>query len=65
VVMLIVSVVQAFRMSASTVEATPVPVLSPTVVHALASANAGWIAFALLLAFVSTFVSFRFAAGRG
>ena len=46
------------------VAASPKPLLPPAVVHALAGVNAGWIAVGLLAAFLSTFLSMRFALGK-
>ncbi len=40
------------------------PLLPAAVVQALVQVNAGWIAFALLLAFLSALFSIRFATGK-
>ena len=46
------------------VAATTEPLLPPAVVQTLVQSNAGWIGGALLLAFLSTMLSIRFAGGR-
>ncbi|HMD22440.1 MAG TPA: hypothetical protein VKH40_19095 [Alloacidobacterium sp.] len=60
-VMLVAGLVEVARMPAATVQA---PLLPPAVEQVLEQANAGWIAFALLLAFLSTLFSIRFATGK-
>lgn len=60
-VMLIVGFVEILRAPAVT---ETVPLLPPVVTHMLAQINAGWLAFALLLAFLSTLFSVRFAVGK-
>jgi len=60
-VMLIAGIVEVVRMP---VAVTSEPLLPPAVEHALVQANVGWVALALLLAFLSTVFSIRFAAGK-
>ena len=60
-VMLVAGLVEVARMPAATVQA---PLLPPVVEQVLVQVNAGWIAFALLLAFLSTLFSIRFATGK-
>ncbi|HYK36657.1 MAG TPA: hypothetical protein VEV40_11885 [Alloacidobacterium sp.] len=61
IAMLISGFVELIHMPASAVQR---PLLAPAVEHALAQVNAGWLAVALLLAFLSTFFSVRFAVGQ-
>jgi hypothetical protein len=60
-VILVGGFVEVIRMP---VVATPEPLLPPAVMQGLVQANAGWIAFALLLTLASTFISIRFAVGK-
>ena len=60
-VMLIAGIVEAVR---TPVAPTSGPLVPPAVLHALEQVNAGWLAGALLLAFISTLVSVRFATGK-
>ena len=60
-VMLLAGIVEAIR---TPVAATSEPLVSPAVWHALEQVNAGWLAGALLLAFLSTIFSIRFATGK-
>lgn len=61
VAMLIAGIVEMFRMPATTAHDLSLP---PAVQHVLAQANVGWIAIALLIAFISTFFSIRVAVGK-
>jgi hypothetical protein len=61
VVMLIAGIVAAVRMP---VPNTSGPLVPPAILHALEQVNAGWLAGALLLAFLSTVFSIRFAVGK-
>jgi hypothetical protein len=60
-VILVGGFVEVIRMP---VVATREPLLPPAVMQGLVQANAGWIAFALLLTLASTFISIRFAVGK-
>jgi hypothetical protein len=60
-VMLIGGIVAAVRTPVAATSASLVP---PVVWHALEQVNAGWLAGALLLAFLSTIFSIRFAVGK-
>jgi hypothetical protein len=61
VVMLIAGLIEVARMPVAAVRG---PLLPPVVEQALAQANAGWIAIALLIAFFSAFLPIRLAARR-
>jgi hypothetical protein len=60
-VMLVAGFVEVARMP---VAATREPLLPAVVEQVLVQVNAGWIALALLLAFLSTVFSIRFATGK-
>jgi multisubunit Na+/H+ antiporter MnhB subunit len=61
VAMLVAGFVELTHMPANTMTAWTLP---PSVEHVLMQANAGWIAFALLLTLLSSLVSIRLAAGK-
>jgi hypothetical protein len=60
-VMLVVGLVKLFRMP---VAAAQEPVWMAETARLLGQANAGWIAFAFLLTFISTWFSIRMAVGK-
>jgi hypothetical protein len=62
--MVIAGLVQVTRMPATAAQTWTLPPVVASAVHALAQANAGWIAFALLLTLLSTVFSIRLAGGK-